>query len=123
MAYNYVWPTALPQVPQKGFTETGGASVVSTAMDQGIPKRRYRGKKPQTMQLSFIMTDSQVQTLETFVLGPNYIRGVSRFGFTHPRKQEVVEVRIIPQSDGGFYNLTYLAPGYWTVSLQMEILP
>ncbi len=123
MAYNYVWPATLPQVPQKGFTETGSANMISTPMDQGIAKRRYRGKKPQVMQLSFIMTDAEVQLLETFVLGPNYIRGVSRFGFPHPRKQEVVEVRIVPQNEGVFYNLTYLAPGYWTVSLQMEILP
>jgi hypothetical protein len=123
MAYNYVWPATLPQVPQKGFTETGGANIVSTPMDQGIAKRRYRGKKPQTMQLSFIMTDAQVQTLETFVLGPNFIRSISRFGFTHPRTHQTVEVRLIPQGEGAMYNLSYLAPGYWTVSLQMEILP
>ncbi len=123
MSYTYVWPTALPQVPQKGFTETGGANIISTPMDQGVAKRRYRGKKPQVMDISFIMTDAQVQTLETFVLGPDYIRGVSRFGFTHPRKQQVVEVRLVPQNEGTFYNVTYLAPGYWTVSMQMEILP
>lgn len=123
MAYSYVWPTALPQVPQKGFSETGGANVISTPMDKGIAKRRYLGKKPQVMNLSFMMTDTQVQTLETFVLGPNYIRSVARFGFTHPRTQQVVEVRLVPQSEGVMYNLAYLAPGYWTVTLQMEILP
>ena len=123
MAYSYVWPTALSQVPQKGFTETGGANVISTPMDKGPAKRRYLGKRPQVMGLSFIMTDAEVEALEAFVLGPNYIRGVARFGFTHPRTQQVVEVRLIPQSEGIMYNLTYLAPGYWTVSLQMEILP
>lgn len=123
MAYTYSWPNSLPQIPQKGFTETGSANVISTSMDQGPAKRRYRGKKPQTMQLNFIMTDAEVVTLESFVLGPNYIRGTSRFGFTHPRTHQVVEVRLIPQNEGSLYNLIYLAPGYWTVGLQMEILP
>lgn len=123
MAYSYVWPSSLPQVPQKGFSETGGANIVSTSMDSGPAKRRYRGKRAQIMQLSFVMTDAQVSTLETFVLGPNAIRGVSRFGFTHPRTHTIVEVRLVAQGEGALYNLVYLAPGYWTVSLQMEILP
>lgn len=123
MAYSYLWPPSLPQVPQKGFTETGSANIIRTPMDAGPAKQRYRGKRAQNMSLSFVMTDSDVVQLETFVLGPNYIRGTSRFGFPHPRTQQVVEVRIVPQSEGALYTATYLAPGYWTVNLQLEILP
>lgn len=123
MAYSYTWPSTLPQSPQKGFTENVGAAIISTSMDTGIAKRRYRGSNANTMQLTFIMTDSQVTTLESFALGPNYIRGTARFGFKHPRTQAMVETRFIPQNAGNLYNLTYLAPGYWTVSMQLEILP
>lgn len=122
MAYSYVWPTSLPQVVQKGYTETGSATILSTPMDSGPAKRRYRGKKPQTLSVSFIMTTAQVETLETFVLGSAAIRGVSRFGFPHPRTNAVVEVRIVP-SDGTLYNTSYTAPGYYTISMNLEVLP
>jgi hypothetical protein len=92
-------------------------------MDAGPAKRRYRGKHAQTMQLTFVMTDTEVSTLETFVLGPNAIKGVARFGFKHPRTGLMKEVRMVPQGEGTLYTLNYLAPGYWTVSLQLEILP
>jgi hypothetical protein len=121
MAYAYIWPSQLPQAPQKGFTETGGALVLRTQMDAGIAKQRRRGLSPQQMSTTFILTTEQVATFENFV--SNTIKGVARFGFPHPRTQQVVEVRIISQSEGTLYNLTYLAPGYWTLALQLEILP
>ena len=67
------------------------------------------------------MTTAQTQTLETFV--KDTLGGISRFGFTHPRLNTTVEARIVPESEGQLYSFTYLAPGYWTVSLQLEILP
>ena len=121
MAYAYVWPPSLPQSPQKGFAETGGVLVLRTPMDAGPAKQRRRGQRPQTMQVSFIMTTAQTQTLETFV--KDTLQGTARFGFMHPRLQTIVETRIVPQGEGQLYSFTYLAPGYWTVSLQLEILP
>jgi hypothetical protein len=121
MAYAYVWPPSLPQSPQKGFTETGGVLVLRTPTDAGPAKQRRRGEKPQTMQVTFIMTTAQTQTLENFV--KNTLQGTTRFGFTHPRLGTTVETRIVPQSGGDLYTFTYLAPGYWTVALQLEILP
>lgn len=120
MAYAYSWPATLPQSPQKGFTETGGPRIVRTQMDAGIAKQRYKGLGVSVMSLSFILTTEQVATFEQFV--QNTIRGVARFGFPHPRTQQVVEARIVPQSDS-MYTTTYLAPGYWTLNLQLEILP
>jgi hypothetical protein len=90
-------------------------------MDAGPAKQRRRGVKSQTMQVSFIMTTAQVADLESFV--EDTIRGTARFGFTHPRTKSIEEVRIVPQSGGDMYSITYLAPEYWTVSLQLEILP
>jgi hypothetical protein len=121
MAYSYVWPVSLPQSPQKGFVETGGVLILRTPMDSGPAKQRRRGQRPQGLQVTFIMTTAQTQTLETFVR--NTIQGTARFGFTHPRLNTIVETRIVPQADSQLYSLTYLAPGYWTVSLQLEILP
>jgi hypothetical protein len=124
MSYTYIWPPSLPQTPQKGYSETGGANILSTAMDSGPAKRRYRGKKPQLLSVSFLMTTTEVATLETFALGPNSIRGVARFGFPHPRTGNTVEVRILPEgNDGNLYTVNYTAPGYYTVSMRLEVLP
>lgn len=121
MAYTYVWPTSLPQSPQKGYSESTGVLLVRTPMDSGPAKQRYRGKKPSTMQVSFIMTDAQVATLEDFAT--NTLKGTARFGFTHPRTKAIVETRIVSQQEGVLYNSNYIAPGYWNVSMQLEILP
>lgn len=121
MAYSYVWPASLPQTPQKGFSEAGGVSVLSTPMDAGIAKRRYRGKSANSMQVTFLMNTTQVATMENFV--SNIIKGTARFGFTHPRLKTIVEVRVVPNGNQGLYNIMYAAPDYWTVTLQFEILP
>jgi len=121
MAYAYIWPPSLPQSPQKGFTETGGVLILRTQMDAGPAKQRRRGQKPQMLQVSFIMTTAQTEVLEEFV--KTTLQGTARFGFTHPRLGTIVETRIVPQSAGDLYTFSYLAPGYWTVSLQLEILP
>lgn len=121
MAYTYVWPASLPQVPQKGYSEDIGINILRTPMDAGPAKLRVRGKKPAILNLSFIMTSQQIDTLENFIV--NTIKGTARFGFLHPRKNIVVETRIVPQNDGVFFKLQYLAPNYYTVGLTFEILP
>lgn len=121
MAYSIVWPTTLPQVPQKGYTETGGVLVVRTPTDSGPAKMRKRGNRPQTLNVQFLMTTTQVSALETFV--KTTIQGTVRFGFPHPRLGGVSEVRIVPQGEGDYYTLSYVAPGYYSVNLTLEILP
>ena len=122
MAYTYIWPITLPQSPQDNFTESGGGiNVIRTAPDQGPAKQRRRGLTTRNMQVSFLMSNDQVGYLETFI--NNTIRGTARFGFKHPRTQETIEVRIVPQQDGVMFTSSYLAPGYWTIQLQLEILP
>lgn len=118
---NYIWPVQLPQVPQKGFTESIGLNIIRTPTDQGPAKQRRRSLRPSTMGVSFLMTTAQVAVLETFCL--DTIQGVYRFDFKHPRTGSTVEVRIVPAQDGELYKLTYAAPEYWTVTLNFEILP
>jgi hypothetical protein len=117
------WPTAnsFPQSPQKGFSESIGVNIIRSPMDAGPAKQRRRSQRPSTMDLSFILTTAQTQTLETFVF--NDLEGVKRFNFQHPRLYTTVEVRIVPQSEGELFRLQYLAPGYWQASLKFEILP
>lgn len=123
------WPTALPQVPQKGFSESVGQNTIRSTMDAGPAKMRNRGKRPNTMDLSFILTTAQTTTLENFIKNASTnvslpgISGVGRFSFPHPRTQATVEARIVPQGEGELYKLEYLAPGYWKTSLKFEILP
>jgi len=115
-----VWPTSLPQAPQKGFNESLGMNIIRSQTDLGPAKQRRRGVSPNTMDVSFILTTDQAQTLETFIL--DTLSGVKRFIFKHPRTTQNVEVRVVNQS-GNLYKLQYLAPGYWTANMVFEILP
>lgn len=123
------WPTTLPQVPQKGFTESVGINVIRSATDAGPAKQRRRASRPNELSVNFLMTTEQTQKLEDFIknLPTNTttpgIAGTNRFTFTHPRLYTTVEVRIIPGSGGEFFNLQYVAPGYWSTSLKFEVMP
>jgi len=121
MAVSYIWPAGLPQVVEKGFTESIGLNILRTPMDAGPAKMRRRSLKPSVMNITLQLTTEQVVLLETFVF--TTINGTSRFGFPHPRKGIQVEARIVPGSDGNYYTVTYRAPGYYGVGLQLEILP
>ena len=121
MAVSIIWPLSLPQKVQKGFTESSGVTIIRTPVDYGPAKMRRRGKKPSTMDVSFLMTTAQVSTFENFV--NNSIYGTYRFGFPHPRLGTQVEVRLVPSGDSQLYTLGYAAPGYWNVSFQLEIMP
>jgi phage-related protein len=115
------WPSTLPQVPQKGFTESVGINVIRSQTDTGPAKQRRRASRANEMNLSFIMTTAQTQRLEDFI--KNDINGVARFQFTHPRLYTTVDVRIVPGGSGEFFTLQYLAPGYWSTSLKFEVMP
>lgn len=117
----YVWPTTLPQNPQDGFSETSGVLIIRTQTDAGPAKMRRKGARTQTMNCTFNMSTAQVSTLETFT--QDTLRGTARFDFVHPRTTSVVEVRLVPQQDGQLYSISYITNDYWSVSMQMEVLP
>lgn len=114
------WPETLPQVPQKGFTESVGVVIIRSQTDLGPAKQRVRGKRPTELNLTFILTTEQTTELESFI--KNTISGVMPFQFTHPRTQTLVDVRIVP-NNSEFYQLQYIAPGYWNATLKFEVLP
>lgn len=125
MAYTYSWtalswPGSAP-IPQKGFSESMGANILRTPMDSGPAKVRYRGKKPSILNVSFLMSTAEIAVLETFLYTTT--KGTTRFGFPHPRTGATIEVRVVPQSADALYSLSYVAPGYYTVTMQLEVLP
>lgn len=121
MAYAYIWPETLPQTPNTDYSETNGVLVLRTSMDAGPAKMRRRGSRPNTMQVAFEMSTAQVEILRAFV--HDTLKGTARFGFTHPRTNEIIEVRIVPQQDNTLFSIGYILPDYWRISMQLEILP
>lgn len=121
MAYTYVWPSTLPQAPQRGFGESYGLNIIRTPTDAGPAKQRFRGNTPNNLQLTFIMTKAQIAALETFIY--TSLKGVARFGFTHPRTGSVVECRIVPQSGGDLYTMKHIGLEYYDINITFEVMP
>lgn len=122
-----IWRSTLPQQPQKGYSESHGINIIRSNMDAGPAKQRRRSANPGTLDVSWILTSAQLEDFETFVEGT--LGGVKRFKFPHPRLSTYAtqstwkEVRIVPSGSGDLYKVQYLAPGYWQVSANLEILP
>ena len=121
MAYSFIWPLSLPQAPLANYSESTGVLILRTKPDAGPAKMRRRGKRPDILNVQYNMSSDQVNTFRSFV--EDSLQGTTRFGYPHPRTNDIVEVRIIPQGDGGLYSLSYLLPDYWQVSMQLEVLP
>ena len=121
MAYAYIWPSTLPQKPKTDYSESSGVLLLRTSVDAGPAKLRRRGQRPDMLNVAFTMSTEQVETLTVFI--KDTLKGVTRFGFPHPRLGTVIEARIVPQQDGGLYNVSYVLPDLWTVTLTLEVLP
>ena len=116
----YTWPVTLP-APRAGYQESGGALVLSTPTDKGPAKRRFRGKRPSQLSLTFQLTSAQIDTLQTFV--ESTIGGALPFNFTHPRTGAAVECRLLPTDDGGMWQASYLSNNKYQVTCRMEVMP
>lgn len=121
MAYTYIWPTSLPQKPLANYSESTGVIILRTKPDSGPAKQRRRGQRPDILNVQYNMSTTQVETLRSFV--EDSLQGTIRFGYPHPRTEQIIEARLIPQSDGALYSISYLLPDYWQVSMQLEVLP
>ena len=116
-----IWPSSLPQLPTKNYSEDNGVLILRTPMDAGPAKQRYRGKRASNLQVQYEMSTSQVQELAEFV--EDTTMGVKRYQITHPRTGLAVEVRMIPQQDGKLYDITMVSTNVWNVSIGLEVLP
>lgn len=117
----YTWPVSLPQNVRQDFQTARAMNILSTPMDMGVSKRRRRGVGIEQLRVGFYMTAAQISTLDTFVQVT--LKGTARFDFTHPVTNLLVEVRIVPQSDGQLYSIGYYTPSLWTVDMILEIIP
>lgn len=121
------WKSTLPKAPQKGYSESIGLNIIRSAMDLGPAKMRRRSKSPDQLDVNYLMTDAQVEILRNFI--ETDLGGVRRFNYPHPRLSTYTdnttwkEVRIVPSGSGEFFKIQYVAPGYWTLGLKIEVLP
>jgi hypothetical protein len=117
----YTFPATLPQFVTTNYAENSGVITVITPMDMGSPKMRRRGVRSTTFDVAFIMDNDQIQTLDDFI--KNTIKGTARFDFPHPRTRANIEVRIIPNSDGAYYNVGYLGVEHYNITMKLEQMP
>lgn len=125
----YTWPSTLPQLPLRGYTETGNLNIART--QDGMKQRRL-GELPGSLGLNYILTGTQTQTLVDFITIT--LKGTRRFTFPHPRTGTQEQARIV-DSSGTLCTITHIGTGsgtgnaytkdtsYYNVSLNLEIIP
>lgn len=116
-----LWPSSLPALPTKNYSEDGGVLILRTPTDAGPAKQRRRGKRASNLNLEYEMTSEQVIAFNTFV--EETILGVKRYQITHPRTGLPVEVRMIPSGDGKLYDTSFNTNNLWIVRVNLEVLP
>lgn len=118
----YTWPATLPTAPDRNsYSESYGVLMLSTPMDAGVAKRRRRGNRPRTISVAFIMDDTQIATLETFI--NDTIKGTARFDFPNPRTGVVAEFRIVPNGEGELFTIMPFTPVLYRITMTFEQLP
>lgn len=93
----YTWPLGLPQVPEKGYSESIGVKVSRNSMDSGATKLRTKGVRPDEVSLSYFMTLEQLETLDAFI--NNTLRVTAPFNFPHARRKAYT---IVPLAVGSY---------------------
>jgi len=125
----YTWPNTLPALPLRGYSETGNLNITRT--EDGMKQRRL-GEFPGTLDLSYTLTGTQVDTLINFLTVT--LKGTRRFNFVHPRTGETEQVRVV-DNGGSICSITHVGTGsgstnithlkntsYYTVGLNLEII-
>lgn len=120
MATSFTWPVGLPATPLMDYSEEKNLNILYTPMDSGPPKMRRRSQTPDVLRVSYILTDTQVATLETFVF--TTISGTGRFNYNHPRTGVSEEVRIVPQGNA-LFTITSVSKDLYSVALLLQVLP
>lgn len=118
----YTWPVTLPtSVDSSDYSESSGVLTLVSPMDAGPAKMRRRGQKPSRFNVSYLMTDTQIATLDTFI--KTTLRGTARFDYAHPRTGTTLEVRFVPSQDGEYYSISYYTYGLYKISFMLEQMP
>jgi len=112
------WPASLPDPHIDNYQESRQDQVLRSQMDTGSPKTRRRFTASiSNINLKWIMTGTQISTLETF-FEYTISGGALSFDWIHPRKQSTVSAKFKKP-----YQLSFLGNNYYKVTATFEILP
>lgn len=120
----YQWPSSLPQRPLvDGYKRTLPNNLIRSSMDTGSDKVRKRGRfKPQVINATYVLTNTQRNALETFVHN-SIAEGAICFNWPHPELNRLVRARIKASQDGLLDFAPYKDTSRWAVTLNLEIWP
>ena len=113
------WPAALPLQPLvDGFRETLPETTLRTDMDQGPAKIRQRFTRG-TGKISarYLLTAAETALLDDF-FNTALAGGSLSFDYTHPRTGEILSCRFRAAPA-----YAAISAGYFTASLELEVLP
>lgn len=123
----YTWPNTLPNLPLRGYSETGNLNITRT--QDGMKQRRL-GELPGTLNVSYTLNGYQIQTLVDFIT--TTLKGVRRFNYPHPRTQQIEQTRLVDTNgtlctishigSGSGNTIDYIASSYYTVNLNLETI-
>lgn len=112
------WPSSLPQYPlATQFSEVSRGGLIVTEMDAGPPKRRRRYTAEMTrFNYGLVLTETQVNTLETF-WETTLSMGVDAFDWVHPRTKSAASLAFVTRP-------TYVpaGAGYWTAQFNLDLM-
>ena len=110
------WPGSLPSTPlNAGYVQTIKDTAIRSAMDQGPDKLRRRVTQDiRLIQMQFVMTTAQINTLRTFY--NTTIQGTGRVDWTDDLTGEASEYRFV-----GPPIYSFLEAGEWLVSINFEV--
>lgn len=113
------WPETLPAFPlAETFRETLPDTALRSPMEQGPAKVRQRTSAGAAqIAAAYVLTPAQAETLEDFYRD-TLAGGTLAFGFTHPRKEEVVSCRFKRPPE-----YTGLNGGRFRAVIELEVLP
>ena len=101
-----------------GFVETTPDFVLRTEMDQGPAKVRKRTTTAvREFQMIFIMSKVQTTIFDDFYLS-TINGGADSFDFTHPRTEEMLDLRLVKPPEYQALNAKY-----FRITLKAEALP
>lgn len=111
------WPVTLPQLLGRGWTET--VSINVNAPEPRHSGAFYRGSQPVQLPVTLTLNTMQVFVLETFI--KRITKGALPFQYMDPHTETLVEARFLGNG-GEIATIKYLAPEYWSVSLNLELI-
>jgi len=110
------WPGSLPQTPLvQGYVQSYKDTAIRSTMDQGPDKLRRRVTKPlRLVQMQFMMTLAQVQTLRTFY--NTTIQGIGLVDMTDSLTGVTTNYRFV-----GPPSFNFVEANNWAVGITFEV--